>query len=140
MKLKDYERLFNTFMDVLDYMESVVDEDPHAFDYDLARSIRYAKDLSGRNRRITWKAVLKETDKLGYDHKIFWSDLNPDLGMELTGNTIIDTATELLVLAEDCYDLKSDHQYIRDLLTGNISGVDGIMDSLEFNELMKGYY
>ena len=140
MKLKDYERLFNTFMDVLDYMESVVDEDPYAFDYDLARSIRYAKDLSGHNRRITWKMILKETDKLGYDPKIFWSDLNPDLGMGLTGNTVIDTATELLGLAEDCHDLKSDHQYIRDLLTGNISGVDGIMDSLEFNELMKGYY
>lgn len=127
-------------MDILDYMESVIDDDPYAFDYDLARSIRYMKDSSGRNRRITWKTVLKETGKLSYDPNIFWSDLNSDLGMRLTGNTVIDTATELLGLAEDCYDLKSDHQYIRDLLTGNISGVDGIMDSLGFNELMKGYY
>ena len=133
MKLKDYKRLFNNFMDVMEHLDYEASE----LGYDEVLNTLYEL-MDGIS--ITWSDVLDDLDKEGLDAEEYWSSDNDELGLDFYGRSALDSATNLMANATDCKNDKDDMEYIRSFFLGTAGEYDSeLIHKLLWDELMESY-
>ena len=133
MKLKDYKRLFNNFISVMEHLDYKASE----LGYDGILDTLYEL-MDGEI--ITWDDVLDDLNREGLDADEYWNSENDDLGLDFYGRSALDSSTNLMTNAIDCKNDKDDMEYIKRFFLGTAGEYDSeLIHKLLWDELMESY-
>lgn len=133
MELKDYERLFNNFLDVMEHLDYEASE----LGYDKVLDTLYEL-MNGDT--ITWSDVLYDLSREELDADEYWSSDNDELGLDFYGRSALDSATNLMTNAIDCNNDKDDMEYIKSFFLGTAGEYDDqLVTESVWDELMESY-